>query len=54
VPDPREEPTGLRRFLGVFRYSRRALGLVWSTSRALTVLFATLTLFAGLLPAGVA
>jgi len=54
VPDPREEPTGLRRFLGVFRYSRRALGLVWSTSRTLTVLFATLTLVAGLLPAGVA
>ena len=54
MPDPREEPTGLRRFLGVFRYSRRALGLVWSTSRTLTVLFATLTLVAGLLPAGVA
>ena len=54
MPDPREEPTGLRRFLGVFRYSRRALGLVWSTSRTLTVLFAALTLVAGLLPAGVA
>jgi ATP-binding cassette subfamily B protein len=54
VADPTDEPTGLRRFLGVFRYSRRALGLVWSTSRTLTVLFATLTLVAGLLPAGVA
>jgi len=54
VADPTDEPTGLRRFLGVFRYSRRALGLVWSTSRTLTVLFAGLTLVAGLLPAGVA
>ncbi len=54
MADPTDEPTGLRRFLGVFRYSRRALGLVWSTSRTLTVLFATLTLVAGLLPAGVA
>lgn len=54
MADPRDEPTGLRRFLGVFRYSRRALGLVWSTSRTLTVLFATLTLVAGLLPAAVA
>jgi ATP-binding cassette subfamily B protein len=49
-----DEPTGLRRFLGVFRYSRRAIDLVWSTSRTLTVLLATLTLVAGLLPAGVA
>ncbi|MDE2249568.1 MAG: ABC transporter ATP-binding protein [Xanthomonadaceae bacterium] len=43
-----------RSFLGVFRFSGRALGLVWSTSRALTVALALLTLLAGLLPAGVA
>ncbi len=55
MPDPREEePSGLRRFLGVFRYSRRALELVWSTSRPLTVVFATMTLIAGVLPAAVA
>ena len=53
MADP-DEPTGLRRFLGVFRYSRRALELVWSTSHTLTVLLATLTLVAGILPAGVA
>src|SRR3546814_5040096 len=41
-------------FLGVFRYSRRAVELVWSTSRGLTVALCLLTLVAGLLPAGVA
>ncbi|HEY8587776.1 MAG TPA: ABC transporter ATP-binding protein [Rhodanobacter sp.] len=43
-----------RSFLGVFRYSGRALELVWSTSHTLTVALALLTLFAGLLPAGIA
>lgn len=50
---PPEEP-GLRRFLGVFRYSRRALALVWSTSKPLTVALALLTLLVGLLPAAAA
>ncbi len=53
MADPSDEP-GLRRFLGVFRYSRRALELVWSTSRPLTLMFAGLTLVAGVLPAAVA
>jgi len=49
------ESTDLKRsFLGVFRYSGRALQLVWSTSRLLTIALALLTLIAGLLPAGVA
>ncbi|HMM65517.1 MAG TPA: ABC transporter ATP-binding protein [Dokdonella sp.] len=39
---------------GTFRYSRRAVELVWSTSRPLTVALALLTLTAGLLPAGIA
>jgi ATP-binding cassette subfamily B protein len=43
-----------RGFVGVFRYSRRAIELVWSTSRPLTVALALLTLTAGLLPAGIA
>ncbi|KZC21655.1 ABC transporter permease, partial [Rhodanobacter denitrificans] len=38
----------------MFRYSGRAIELVWSTSHALTVALALLTLIAGLLPAGVA
>ncbi|MGY0619289.1 ABC transporter ATP-binding protein [Lysobacter sp. A378] len=41
-------------FLGVFRFSGRALELVWSTSRLLTVILGLLTLVAGLLPAAVA
>ena len=41
-------------FFGVFRYSRRAIGLVWSTNRALLAALALLTIVAGLLPAGVA
>ncbi|MDH3941811.1 MAG: ABC transporter ATP-binding protein, partial [Xanthomonadales bacterium] len=43
-----------RSFLGVFRYSRRALGLVWQTNRRLTVALGFLTLVAGILPAAVA
>jgi ATP-binding cassette, subfamily B, bacterial len=42
------------RFFGVFRYSRRAVGLVWDTSRPLTITLAMLTLIAGLLPAAAA
>ncbi|MFC0326641.1 ABC transporter ATP-binding protein [Halomonas organivorans] len=40
--------------LGVFRYSHRALGLVWRTSRRLTLGLALCTLVAGVLPAVVA
>jgi ATP-binding cassette subfamily B protein len=42
------------RFLGVFVYSRRAMELVWTTSRALTITLAVLTLVAGVLPAVIA
>ena len=41
-------------YLGVFQYSGRALKLVWTTHRGLTVALGILTLVAGLLPAGVA
>ena len=53
---PPESPAGgvLRGFFGVFRYSRRAVRLVWSTNRALLAALAGLTVVAGLLPAGVA
>jgi len=53
VPGDRERVT-LRGFFGVFRYSRRALELVWTTNRNLTLALAALTLIAGVLPAGVA
>jgi ATP-binding cassette subfamily B protein len=41
-------------FFSVFRYSRRALGLVWSTNRPLTIGLAVLTIAAGVLPAAMA
>jgi ATP-binding cassette, subfamily B, bacterial len=44
----------LRGFFGVFRYSRRAIDLVWSTNRLLLIALALLTLLAGLVPAGIA
>jgi ATP-binding cassette subfamily B protein len=48
---PREERP---KSLSVFRYSPRALELVWSTSRTLTILLAILTIVGGLLPAAIA
>lgn len=41
----------LHRFFSVFRYSRRAIELVWTTSRSLTWGLGLLTLLAGVLPA---
>jgi ATP-binding cassette subfamily B protein len=51
---PPAPPPGRRSFLGVFRYSRRALDLVWTTSRGLTVALGALTVLAGVLPAAMA
>ncbi|SFB99830.1 ATP-binding cassette, subfamily B [Marinospirillum celere] len=47
-PAPARE---LHRFLGIFRYTRRALELVWQTSRRLTFGLMLLTVVAGVLPA---
>ena len=44
----------VRSYLGVFRYSRRAVELVWSTHKGLTIALALLTVTAGVLPAGIA
>ncbi len=52
-PGPPLEAT-TRGFFGVFRYSRRAIELVWVTNRRLTVALAVLTLVAGVLPAAMA
>ena len=43
-----------RGFFGVFRYSRRAMQLVWATNGRLTIALALLTLVAGVLPAAMA
>ena len=44
----------LRRALGVFGYSRRAISLVWVTNRSLTIALAVLTIVGGILPAIIA
>jgi ATP-binding cassette subfamily B protein len=49
-----DEASLFRRALGVFGYTHRAIELVWTTSRPLTLLLAVLTLAAGILPAAVA
>lgn len=49
-----DKPDLTRGFLGVFAYSRRALELVWTTSRPLSITFALLTLLAGVFPAAIA
>jgi ATP-binding cassette subfamily B protein len=43
-----------RQFFGVFKYSKRALELLWTTSRPLSFLLGFCTVLAGVLPAGVA
>ncbi|BAZ47984.1 ABC transporter-like protein [Nostoc sp. NIES-4103] len=50
----KKKRNALRQSLAVFRYSGRAIGLVWNTSRSLTIILAALTLMAGLLPAAIA
>jgi ABC-type multidrug transport system, ATPase and permease components len=45
---------GLKGLGDVFRYTRHALDLVWSTSRRLTFALALLTLVAGVVPAAIA
>ena len=55
VPTTDERPVKfLQRALGVFAYSRRAMNLVWTTSRFLTFTLAILTVIAGVLPAAIA
>jgi ATP-binding cassette, subfamily B, bacterial len=54
APAPTAEVSLQRGFLGVFAYGRRALTLVWTTNRQLSVGLAVLTLIAGILPAGIA
>jgi ATP-binding cassette subfamily B protein len=51
---PPATPNLARGFFGVFRYSRQAIELVWTTNKPLSVALGLLTLAAGLLPAAVA
>src|SRR5262245_61590499 len=55
MPPPAQSLRRLpREFLEVFRYGRKALELVWQTSRSLSIWLAALTVLAGALPALVA
>lgn len=50
-----DNATGVfRQYLGVFRYTRRAISLVWTTHRGITFGLGGLTLLGGLLPAAIA
>lgn len=51
---PEPTPFNPRHFLGVFRYSQRAISLVWETSKPITLGMAVLTLVGGALPAVIA
>jgi len=51
---PPRERRRLRDFVSIFQYSGRAVALVWTTSRFLTLLLVVLSLAAGVLPALVA
>ncbi|HEY8145548.1 MAG TPA: ABC transporter ATP-binding protein [Kofleriaceae bacterium] len=53
-PAPPRERRRLRDFISIFQYSGRAVALVWTTSRLLTLLLVLLSLVAGVLPALVA
>lgn len=50
-PDVIDEPLPL---YGLFRQLRHAVGLVWTTSRGLSIILGLLSLIAGLLPAAIA
>lgn len=50
----RQRLHGLRQSLAMYQYCGRAVQLVWTTDRTLTIALAVLTLVAGLLPAFVA
>ncbi len=57
TPPPERRPParrGLRELVGVFQYSTRAIELVWTTSRGLTITLVALSLMSGIMPAGIA
>jgi ATP-binding cassette subfamily B protein len=51
---PPTEPINWKSYLGVFKYSRRAIRLVWATNRMLAIGLAIGSLIAGILPSTVA
>ncbi len=53
-PQPTLNTSPASGVLSVFAYSKRALDLVWTTNKGLSITLALLTVLAGVLPAGVA
>ena len=55
APPSNSDTTSLvGKFFGVFRYSKEALRLVWTTDKRLTLLLLALTIFAGVIPGAIA
>ena len=54
APSDKNSPSLISRFFGVFRYSREALSLVWTTDKRLTFVLAALTVIAGVVPGAIA
>ena len=50
----KDSSSAIGRFFGVFRYSKEAIKLVWTTDKRLTILIAALTIFAGVIPGAIA
>ncbi len=54
APANTETSSIIGRFFGVFRYSKEALTLVWTTDKRLTLVLLALTIFAGVIPGAIA
>ncbi len=54
APSDSDASSLIGRFFGVFRYSKEALNLVWTTDKRLTLLLLALTIFAGVIPGAIA
>ena len=54
APPDKDPSSIIGRFFGVFRYSKEALILVWTTDKRLTLLLLALTIFAGVIPGAIA
>ncbi len=50
----KDNSSALSRFFGVFRYSKEAINLVWTTDKRLTLILLALTIFAGVIPGAIA
>ncbi len=54
APASTDSTSVIGRFFGVFRYSKEALTLVWTTDKRLTLVLLALTIFAGVIPGAIA